>query len=127
MKHFIVIDGGTQNIKAFIFDEKGNEVYGEACPVPPHFAPQPNFAEQDAAEYLRITREVTQNAVANSRVPINQFAAVAITTHRGTIVPVDEDGIPVRPAISCLDERKTDGLSLPGGALLSLEIGRAHV
>jgi len=120
MKHFIVIDGGTQNIKAFIFDEKGNEVYGEACPVPPHFAPQPNFAEQDAAEYLRITREVTQNAVANSRVPINQFAAVAITTHRGTIVPVDEDGIPVRPAISWLDERKTDGLSLPGGALLSL-------
>jgi len=120
MKHFIVIDGGTQNIKAFIFDEKGNEVYGEACPVTPYFAPQPNFAEQDAAEYLRITREVTKSAVANSRVPIDQFAAVAITTHRGTIVPVDQDGIPVRPAITWLDERKTDGLSLPGGALLSL-------
>jgi sugar (pentulose or hexulose) kinase len=28
VKHFIVIDGGTQNIKAFVFDEKGNEIHG---------------------------------------------------------------------------------------------------
>ena len=55
MKHFIVIDGGTQNIKAFIFDEKGNEVCGEAHPFSPYFAVQPDFAEQDAEEYLRIT------------------------------------------------------------------------
>ena len=26
MKYFMVIDGGTQNIKAFIFDEKGKPV-----------------------------------------------------------------------------------------------------
>ncbi|MFW6126405.1 MAG: FGGY-family carbohydrate kinase [Chloroflexota bacterium] len=49
-----------------------------------------------------------------------QLAAVAITTHRSTIVPVAEDGRPVRPAITWLDERKTEGLKLPGGPLLSL-------
>ena len=53
MKNFVVIDAGTQNIKAFIFDERGNEVHGEARGVTPYFAPQPGFAEQDAAEYLR--------------------------------------------------------------------------
>ena len=120
MKYFIVIDGGTQNIKAFIFDEKGNEVYGDAYPVTPYFAPQPNFAEQDAEEYLKITQKVTRSAVENSSVPRDELAAVAITTHRSTIIPVDAAGRPVRPAITWLDERKTEGLKLPGGALLSL-------
>lgn len=120
MRYFIVIDGGTQNIKAFVFDEKGNEIYGEARPVCPYYAAQPDFAEQDAEEYLRITREVTKNVVENSHVPGDEFAAVAITTHRGTIVPVDEAGKPVRPAITWLDERKTPGLKLPGGPLMSM-------
>ncbi len=120
MKYLIVIDGGTQNIKAFIFDERGNEVHGEAYSVNPYFATQPDFAEQDAEEYLRITQKVTRSVVENSRVPRDELAAVAITTHRSTIVPVAEDGKPVRPAITWLDERKTEGLKLPGGPLLSL-------
>ena len=115
MKYFIVINGGTQNIKAFIFDEKGNEVYGEACPVTPYFSVQPGFAEQDAEKYLEITEKVTRSVVENSHVPKDEIAAVAITSHRSTIVPVDKDGKPVRPAITWLDERKTEGLNLPAG------------
>ncbi|UCC59768.1 MAG: FGGY-family carbohydrate kinase [Dehalococcoidia bacterium] len=120
MKHFIVIDAGTQNIKAFIFDEKGEEIHSEAYSVCPYFANQPDFAEQDAAEYLRITQQVTRSVVENSGVSRDDLAAVAITSHRSTIVPVDEEGRPVRPAITWLDERKTPGLKLPGGPLLYL-------
>jgi len=120
MKHFIVIDGGTQNIKAFVFDEKGNEVHGEAHPVNPYFAAQPDFAEQDAEEYLSITREVARKAVAEAGAPREEIAAIAITTHRSTIVPIGDDGRPVRPAITWLDERKTEGLTMPGGSLMSL-------
>jgi len=69
MRHFVVIDAGTQNVKAFLFDEKGNEVHGEAYPVSPYFATQPDFAEQDAEEYLRITQKVTRSVVENSHVP----------------------------------------------------------
>lgn len=115
MKYFIVIDGGTQNIKAFIFDEKGNEVYGEAYPVTPYFSVKPGFAEQDAEKYLEITEKVTRSVVENSHVPKDEIAAVAITSHRSTIVPVDKDGKPVRSAITWLDERKTEGLNLPAG------------
>ncbi len=120
MKYFVVIDGGTQNVKAFVFDEKGNEVYGEGIPVNPYTAPQPTFAEQDAEEYLGIAQKVTKSVVEKSGVPRNEIAAVAITTHRSTIVPVDRDGRAVRPAITWLDERKTEGLKLPGGPLWSL-------
>ena len=95
-KHFIVIDGGTQNIKAFIFDENGNEVYGESSPVVPYFTLQPDFAEQDAEAYLQITQKVTRDLVQNSRVAVDTLVGVAITTHRSTVVPVDENGNPVR-------------------------------
>ncbi len=115
MKYFIVIDGGTQNIKAFIFDEKGDEVYGEAYPVTPYFSVKPGFAEQDAEKYLEITEKVTRSVVENSHVPKDEIAAVAITSHRSTIVPVDKGGKPVRSAITWLDERKTEGLNLPAG------------
>jgi len=120
VKHFIVIDGGTQNIKAFIFDENGNEVHGESSPVTPYFAVQPDFAEQDAVAYLRIAQEMTRKAVQNSRVPADTIAGIAITTHRSTVVPVDQNGNPIRSAITWLDERKTDGLKMPGGPVMSL-------
>jgi sugar (pentulose or hexulose) kinase len=119
-KHFIVIDGGTQNIKAFIFDENGNEVYGESSPVVPYFTLQPDFAEQDAEAYLQITQKVTRDLVQNSRVAVDTLVGVAITTHRSTVVPVDENGNPVRSAITWLDERKTEGLSLPGSPVMPL-------
>jgi len=119
-KHFIVIDGGTQNIKAFVFDEKGNEIHGESSPVTPYVALQPDFAEQDAEAYLGIVQEVTKRTVQNSGVPTDTVAGIAITTHRSTIVPVDQKGNPIRSAITWLDERKTEGLKLPGGPVMSL-------
>src|SRR5512136_3384860 len=127
VRHFIVIDGGTQNIKAFIFDENGNEVHGESSPVTPYFAVQPDFAEQDAAAYLQIAQEMTRRAVQNSRVPVHTIAGVAITTHRSTIVPVDQNGNPVRSAITWLDERKTEGLKLPGGPVMALDFKVARM
>jgi sugar (pentulose or hexulose) kinase len=127
VKHFIVIDGGTQNIKAFIFDEKGNEVHGESSPVTAYFAPQPDFAEQDAKAYLGIVQEVTRRAVQNSGVSADTVAGIAITTHRSTIVPVAQNGDPVRSAITWLDERKTAGLRLPGGPVMSLAFKAARM
>jgi len=127
VKHFIVIDGGTQNIKAFIFDEKGNEIHGESSPVTPYFAPQPDFAEQDAEAYLRIVQEVTRRTVQNSGIPADTVAGVAITTHRSTIVPVDLNGNPIRSAITWLDERKTEGLKLSGGPVMSLAFKAARM
>jgi len=114
VKHFIVIDGGTQNIKAFV------QVHGESSPVAPYFAVQPDFAEQDAETYLQIAQKVTESVVRNSHISADTLAGVAITTHRSTVVPVDENGKSVRSAITWLDERKTEGLSLPGRPVLPL-------
>ena len=39
MKHFIVIDGGTQNIKAFIFDEDRQRSSRRVIACEPHTLP----------------------------------------------------------------------------------------
>lgn len=120
VKYFIVIDGGTQNIKAFVFDETGNEIHGESSPVTPYVALQPDFAEQDAEAYMGIVQKVTMSVMQNSGISADALAGIAITTHRSTIVPVDQNGNPIRSAITWLDERKTEGLKLPGGPVMSL-------
>ena len=40
---------------------------------------------------------------------------MAITTQRGTVINVDENGKPLRPAMLWLDQRKTHGLPPVGG------------
>jgi len=43
------------------------------------------------------------------------IAAVALTTQRGTVINVDQNGEPLRPAIIWLDQRRTEGLPRLGG------------
>jgi sugar (pentulose or hexulose) kinase len=52
---------------------------------------------------------------ASSPVPPEAVAAAALTTQRATMVNVDADGRPLRPAIVWLDQRRTDGLEPVGG------------
>ncbi len=129
MKHFIVIDGGTQNVKAFVFDLNGNVISKSVFPVAPYFSVAPYFAEQDAEKYLAIVKKTVREAVKNSKLSFEDISAISITTHRSTIIPVDEKGKPVRAAITWLDERKTEGLRLPYGAsrLLVKLVGKEYM
>ncbi len=43
------------------------------------------------------------------------IAAVALTTQRSTLINLDKDGKPLRPAMVWLDQRRTPGLKPVGG------------
>jgi sugar (pentulose or hexulose) kinase len=45
----------------------------------------------------------------------DSIAAVALTTQRATVINVDRNGEPLRPAIIWLDQRRTEGLPRLGG------------
>lgn len=128
MKHFIVLDGGTQNIKAFVFNEYGEIVSSFIEPVVPYFSKKPEFAEQDAEKYVSVMANVTKEALRRAKVNKEDYVAVAITSHRSTVVPVDRNGTPVRSAITWLDERMTEGLKFPGifTGLIAKIIGEKH-
>jgi sugar (pentulose or hexulose) kinase len=50
-----------------------------------------------------------------SPVPKDTIAGVSITTQRATMISIDRNGKPLRPAIAWLDQRRTSGLKPIGG------------
>ena len=114
-EYVLAIDNGTQSVRALLFDLRGNLVAKTRVPLIPYVSPQPGWAEQDPAYYWQSLCQACQQLWANSPVPKEAVAGVALTTQRGTVINVDAAGQPLRPAIVWLDQRRTDGLKPVGG------------
>jgi sugar (pentulose or hexulose) kinase len=110
-KNFILsIDNGTQSVRALIFDLQGNLVYKTRILLEPYYSPEPGWAQQDADYYWKSLCRSCQLLWQESPVPKDAIAGVTITTQRATMVNVDKNGKPLRPAIVWLDQRRTNGL-----------------
>ncbi len=114
-EYILAIDNGTQSIRALLFDLRGNLVAKARAPLVPYVSPQPGWAEQDPAYYWQSLCLACQQLWAQSPIPRDAVAGVALTTQRGTLINVDRDGQPLRPAIVWLDQRRTAGLKPVGG------------
>jgi sugar (pentulose or hexulose) kinase len=112
----LALDTGTQSLKALIFDPEGRLVAKQTVAYQPYFSEQPGWAEQDPAVFWNAIREACGRLWQDTKGFKERIAAVALTTQRGTIVNVDEQGNPLRPAMLWLDQRKTYGLPPVGGA-----------
>ncbi len=99
----LAIDSGTQSVRALVFDTQGR-LLRKVKVAQEHRSPRPGWAEQDADYYWEKLCEATR-AVLQETSP-GQLAAVALTTQRNTVVPVDAEGRPLRPAIVWLDQRR---------------------
>ena len=115
VEHILAIDHGTQSVRALLFDPNGNLVARERVEVEPYVSPRPGWAEQDPEVYWSSLCQACRQLWDRSAVPREAVAAVALTTQRATMVNVDRDGTPLRPAIVWLDQRRTDGLPPVGG------------
>lgn len=110
----LALDSGTQSVRALLFDLQGNLLAKSRVLLEPYFSPQPGWAEQHPEYYwdclTQACRELWRQADLRSR-----LAGVALTCQRATVVNVDEEGQPLRPAILWLDQRRTYGLKPVGG------------
>lgn len=101
------IDVGTQSVRALLFDPAGNLLHAARVPLsPPYESPRPGWAEQDPVRYWEALAGACRTLWAQSGTPPDAVAAVAITTQRGTVVNLDAQGEPLRPAILWLDQRR---------------------
>jgi len=64
--------------------------------------PRPQYVEQDAADYLRVAREVCRQLMAGTQTSVQ---AVGFSTQTPTLVLLDEALQPVAPAIVWQDSR----------------------
>ena len=113
--YLLAIDNGTQSIRALIFDLRGNLVDKVQVHLEPYFSPKPGWAEQHPEYFWENLCQACQALWAQASVPKEAIAGVALTAQRATVVNVDRDGEPLRPAIVWLDQRRTEGLPPVGG------------
>jgi sugar (pentulose or hexulose) kinase len=109
--HILAIDHGTQSVRAMLFDLRGNLVSKAQIPLAPYVSPKPGWAEQDPGYYWENLCAACQQLWQQSPLPKEAVAGVALTTMRNTLINVDRQGNPLRPAIVWLDQRRTEGLA----------------
>ncbi|GIL13235.1 MAG: carbohydrate kinase [Chloroflexota bacterium] len=115
MEYILAIDNGTQSVRALLFDLKGNLAAKARVLIEPYFSQHPGWAEQEPSVFWDATCQACLRLWQTADIPKSAVAGVALTTQRGTVINVDADGKPLRPAIVWLDQRRTEGLPSVGG------------
>lgn len=112
----LAIDHGTQSVRALVFDLRGTLVAKSRVPIEPYTSDAPGRAEQQPRIFWEALCQACQGLWTMPGVSKQAIAGVALTTQRSTVLNVDKDGAPLRPAIVWLDQRRTEGLRPVGGA-----------
>ncbi|NDJ34986.1 MAG: carbohydrate kinase [Chloroflexi bacterium] len=119
----LAIDNGTQSVRALLFDPQGTLLDRVQVHVEPYVSPNPGWAEQDTEVYWEALCQACQKLWAQTDIPRDALAGVALTTMRGTVVNIDAAGKVLRPAIIWLDQRRAQvrgRIKGPWGLLFSL-------
>jgi sugar (pentulose or hexulose) kinase len=103
----LAIDNGTQSVRALVFDANGNLIARGRVTIDDYASVHPGWHEYDAERFWRKVCEACGQLWDERPELRKRIAAVAVTTQRATVVAVDNDGKPLRPAITWLDQRKS--------------------
>ncbi len=114
-ENLLAIDNGTQSVRALLFDPRGKLVAKQRVPIEPYYSEGPGLAEQKPQVFWSAVCQACQGLWKQPGVLKDGIAGVALTTQRATVINVDRNGQPLRPAIIWLDQRRTDGLPRLGG------------
>ncbi len=103
----LAIDVGTQSIRALLFDLQGRLVARISTPIEAYFSTHPGWAEQHPDYYWQQLCSTLQQLWCKDPRFKSAIAGVTLTTQRATLVCVDGEGHPLRPAILYMDQRTT--------------------
>ena len=107
-EQILVFDAGTQSIRAALIDLHGEIQHMVKTPFEPYFSRRPGWAEQEPDFYWQHFADTSRQLLSSEGVDPARIAGVAVTSQRNTMVNLDKDGTPLRPAILWLDQRKAD-------------------
>ncbi len=107
-KLLLSIDCGTQSLRGLIFDSEGNLRAAAKVEYQPYTSPHPGWAEQDAEVYWSSLCQACRELRDSQPKLFAGIAGIAVTTQRDTMINVDKEGRPLRPAILWLDQRKAE-------------------
>ncbi len=108
------VDIGTSSAKGAAFDRAGR-CLGAAEVAYRHAAPRPGWAEADPEEWWRAAADILRRLVAVAG--RGAVDGVGITGQAPTLLAVDAEGRPVRPAILWLDVRSAEEAETAAAAI----------
>ncbi len=130
MPYFLTADGGTESLRARVYDLEGQCIGSLAVPYETRFYPGAR-AEQDPEDWWRALVEATRGAIAEAGITAADIEAMAFATTSCTVVALDADGNALRPAIIWMDVRahaEADAVLATGDPRLKLNgAGRGPV
>jgi len=102
----LAVDCGTQSVRAVLIDLQGQIVAKCQRALDGYFSRQEGWLEHDADAFWDATALVCQG-LWDAHAPLRpRIKGVVVTTQRGSLVPVDAAGRPLRPFIIWLDQRR---------------------
>ncbi|MCX4029137.1 carbohydrate kinase [Endozoicomonas sp. SM1973] len=104
----LAIDNGTQSVRALVFNLAGQLQYKTKIPLQPYFSPKPGWAEQQPEYYWQSVVAACQQLWQLDSSIKQRLAGVTVTTQRGTVIAMNKQGRPLRPAILWLDQRRAE-------------------
>lgn len=112
----LAIDHGTQSVRALVFDLKGNLKGKSQIKIESYASPSPGFSEKDPEFFWETVCQACQKLwTEHPKISKESIAGVTLTTQRSTMINLDQQGKPLRPAITWMDQRRTSGLKPVGG------------
>lgn len=101
---FLGLDVGTQSVRAALFASDGRALAIASSPLHTTF-PRPTWAEQQPEQWWNGLCEAVPACLAKANASADQVAAIAVDATSCTVLAVDTDGVPLRPALMWMDTR----------------------
>ncbi|MEM1130134.1 MAG: FGGY-family carbohydrate kinase [Pseudomonadota bacterium] len=122
MAYFLTADGGTESLRARIYDIKGTCIASEALAYETNFSAGAR-AEQDPADWWANFVSASRAAIAKAGIAPAEIEAIAYATTSCSVVALDENGDALRPALIWMDVRaneEADAVLATGDPALAL-------
>jgi len=100
----LCIDIGTTGCRTIVFNEKGNQISKSYQEYQSIYLSS-RWIDHDPKTWLQAVRKTVKEAVKKIEYDKNCISAVAVTSQRATVIPVDKKGNPLDNAILWQDKR----------------------
>jgi xylulokinase len=104
MDYLLGIDAGTTSFKAVLFDLNGNELVSAIYEYELNY-PGADRVELEAEQYWHACQAVIRQVLLRWKGKVSDIRALAIASQGETLIALDRQGKPLRPAIVWLDNR----------------------
>ncbi len=125
MAYVLTADGGTESLRARLYDLAGHCLASVAIPYPTRFSAGAR-AEQDPADWWTNFVAACRGVIAEAGVRGDEIEAIAYATTCCSVVALDRNGDALRPALIWMDVRahaEADAVLATGDAALCLNGG----